>query len=49
MEIVLKIEQVDLDGGGIVEVKTLEELKDLINWASKKDGYEVLNIKVEVR
>ena len=41
----IEIEYVDADGGGITYISTKEQLKELINFASYKDGYEVLNIK----
>ena len=44
----LEIEQVDNDGGGIVLIENLEQLKELINYASCKSGYEVLNINYKV-
>ena len=42
---IIEIEYVDADGGGITYISTKEQLKELINFASYKDGYEVLNIK----
>ena len=41
----IEIEYVDADGGGITYISTKEQLKELINFASYKDGYEVLIIK----
>lgn len=43
----LEIEYIDNDGGGIEEITNTEQLKDLINFASYKEGYKVLNITIK--
>lgn len=44
----LEIEYIDNNGGGIERIENLEQLKGLINHASYKSGYEVLNINYKV-